>query len=315
MRATVIGTGFGSRVVAPVYTDLGIHVDVVSARDPEAVRRACAAPVDFVSVHAPPFLHRDYVLAALANGRNVLCEKPFGRSVAEAREMLEAAEGAGVIHLVNYEFRQDSARRQLKEWIAQGMIGRVQHVGWTLYSNGSQGRAYGWLFDKQSGGGWIGAYGAHVIDALRWLIGEVAVARCTSRIDIPHRTAVGGETVACTAEDAFSATLVFNNGVTATIDTSFGGAIYRPSHIEVIGTEGVIVLDGYTDIRLKVPGVEDKWLQYSPPKGDPHEPSFRKWAAILKETIRNRAQITPSFADGVACAVVMEDLRNNALWP
>ncbi len=311
----MIGTGFGSRVVAPVYADLGIDVEVVSARDPDAVRRACAAPVDFVSVHAPPFLQRDYVLAAVANGRNVLCEKPFGRSVAEAREMFEAVEGAGVIHLVNYEFRQDSARRQLKDWIAQGKIGRVQHVGWTLYSNGSRGRVYGWLFDKQSGGGWIGAYGAHVIDALRWLIGEVAVARGTCRIDIPHRTAVGGETIACTAEDAFSASLIFKNGVTATIDTSFGGAIYRPSHIEVIGTEGVIVLDGYTDIRLKVPGVEDEWLEYSPPKGDPHEPSFRKWATILKETIRNRAQINPSFADGVACAMVMEDLRNHALWP
>jgi predicted dehydrogenase len=315
MRATVIGTGFGSRVVAPVYADLGIDVEVVSARDRDAVRRACAAPVDFVSVHAPPFLHRDYVLAAVANGRNVLCEKPFGRSVAEAREMLEAAESAGVVHLVNYEFRQDSARRQAKDWIEQGMIGRVQHVGWTLYSDGSRGRVHGWLFDKESGGGWIGAYGAHVIDALRWLIGEVAVARCTCRIDIPYRMTVGGEKVACTAEDAFSASLIFNNGVTAMIDTSFGGAVYRPSHIEVIGTEGVIVLDGYTDIQLKVPETADKKLQYPPPKGDPHEPSFRKWAAILKETFRNGAQTNPSFADGVACAVVMENLRSDAVWP
>jgi predicted dehydrogenase len=154
-----------------------------------------------------------------------------------------------------------------------------------------------------------------VIDALRWLIGEIAVARCTCRIDIPYRIARTGEEVACTAEDAFSATLILENGVTATIDTSFGGAIYRPSHIEVIGTEGVIVLDGYTDIQLKVPGMADQKLQYSPPTGDPHEPSFRKWAAILKDTIRNGAQIDPSFADGVACAVVMEDLRNDAVWP
>jgi predicted dehydrogenase len=314
MRAAVIGTGFGSRVVAPVYAELGIEVEVVSPRDRDGIRRACAKPVDFVSIHSPPFLHHEHVTLALAQGRNVLCEKPFGRSVEEAQVMLDAAESAGVVHLVNYEFRQDSARRQAKDWIDQGIVGQVQHVGWTLYSNGSRGRVHGWLFDKDAGGGWIGAYGAHVIDALRWLIGEVATAGGTCRIDIPLRSTRDGDVVACTAEDAFSATLLLANGVTASIDTAFGGPIYRPSHIEIIGTDGLIVLDGYTDIRLKLPGKADQKLQYDPPTGDPHEPSFRKWAAILKQTFSDRAQIRPSFVDGVACAAVMEQLRKNAVW-
>ena len=40
MKASVIGTGFGASVVAKVYADLGIAVQVVSPREDEAVRRA-----------------------------------------------------------------------------------------------------------------------------------------------------------------------------------------------------------------------------------------------------------------------------------
>jgi predicted dehydrogenase len=315
MKASVIGTGFGSRVFAPVYADLGIEVEVVSARDEDAVRRACTAPVDFVSVHSPPFLHRDHVLMALEEGNNVLCDKPFGRSAAEAREMLVAAQAAKAVHLINFEFRHDPARQQIKQWIDQGAIGPVHHVAWTLYSDGSRGRRYGWLFDKDAGGGWIGAYGAHVIDALRWMVGEIGSVEGMCRTDIRSRTARSGESVSCTAEDAFTATILFEDGATGLIDTCFGNSEYRPQRIEVLGTDGAILLDGVTDLQLRIQGQEAERLSFEPPPGDPHEPSFRKWAAVAKKAFQEREQIRPSFEDGLACAVVIDDLRAKAVWP
>jgi predicted dehydrogenase len=315
MKVNVIGTGFGSRVFAPVYEELGIQVDVVSARDCEGVRRACTTSADFVSVHSPPFLHREHVLLALECGQNVLCDKPFGRSAREAQEMLEAARSAGVVHLVNFEFRHDRARQRLKGWIDDGAIGQVQHIGWTMYSNGSRGRQHGWLFEKESGGGWIGAYGAHVIDAMRWMVGEIVGGHCVCRTDIRTRTAAGGESVLCTAEDAFTASLVFDNGVTGMIDTAFGIPEYRPQRIEVLGTEGVIVLNGVTDLGLRVRGEERERLQFEAPTGDPHEPAFRAWASAVKEAIAGNSQIRPSFEDGLACALVMDQLRASAVWP
>src|ERR1700756_4771292 len=122
MKAVVIGTNFGAKVVAPAYQKAGFEVEVVSPRDTEAVKRACAEPVDLVSVHSPPFLHREHVLLAIESGRNVLCDKPFGISSREAREMLEAAENAGVLHFLNFEFRQESIRRKAKELLDQGAI-------------------------------------------------------------------------------------------------------------------------------------------------------------------------------------------------
>ena len=56
--------------------------------------------VDAVAVATPPHAHAAIVLAALAAGKHVLCEKPFARNAAEARTMLAAAEGAGVVHLL-----------------------------------------------------------------------------------------------------------------------------------------------------------------------------------------------------------------------
>ena len=98
VRIGVVGTGFGARVVAPVFAETeGCEVvDVVSARDDAAVAALCARrDVDLVSVHSPPFLHVAHVRAAVDAGHAVMCDKPFGRNEAEAAEMLRVAERGG----------------------------------------------------------------------------------------------------------------------------------------------------------------------------------------------------------------------------
>ncbi|MDQ1433062.1 MAG: hypothetical protein QOF40_3664, partial [Actinomycetota bacterium] len=162
MRVAIVGAGFGARVVAAVFRDEGVEVDVVSARDRAAVRAAIAAPVDLVSVHSPPFLHAEHVGWALEQGRDVLCDKPFGRSADEARAMLADAERSGVLHLLNFEFRQEPTRVALRQVVTDGRIGHPVHLHWTAFNSGSRRplRRYGWLFDRDAGGGWIGAFGS-----------------------------------------------------------------------------------------------------------------------------------------------------------
>ena len=87
-RTLIIGAGFGSRVVAGCYEEAGMTVQVVTPRDAEAVRHACAEPFDLISVHSPPFLHAEHVNLALDHHHAVLCDKPFGVSPDEARQML-----------------------------------------------------------------------------------------------------------------------------------------------------------------------------------------------------------------------------------
>jgi len=311
MKASVIGTGFGADVVARVYAELGIETQVFSPRDDAAVRQACAVPVDLVSVHSPPFLHRQHVLEALANGRNVLCDKPFGLDAVEAQEMLEAARNAGVLHFLNFEFREDPARAAMKRLIDEGAVGEVLHLRWSMYS--SVGRnpetPHGWLFDKAKGGGWIGAYGSHVVDCLHWLLGGIDTASALRRTDVTQRPDGAGGSAASTAEDGIAATFRMACGATASLDTAYSAAMTVPQQIVVHGSAGMLALSGVTDLTLSRPGEEPQRLAFDPPEGDIHLRPFTGWARKVKSAIEERRQIGPSFEEGLACARVLDMLR------
>jgi predicted dehydrogenase len=311
LRALIIGTGFGAKVVDGVYRELGIAVDIVSSRDVAAVRAAVRRPADFVSVHSPPFLHAEHVAAALAEGRHVVCDKPFGRTAAEARAMLDGAQAAGVLHFVNFEFRHDPGRAELRELLHEGAIGDLRHIHWFAHNAGSRQplRRHGWLFDRSQTGGWIGAFGSHAIDTIRVLGGEIASVGGVSRTDISERPDRAGDAQPSTAEDAFAATFRLESGATATLDTAFAAPVTLPQRITVIGSEGVAELVGSIELTLRRPGEKPRTTFFEPSAGDPHLPAMRPWAALLRDAILERRQIAPSFADGVACAVVMDQLR------
>lgn len=62
--------------------------------------------IGLVDVSTPGYLHKDVVIAALAAGKHVLCEKPLANSLDEAAEMLSAAKSAGTIAMVNFNYRR-----------------------------------------------------------------------------------------------------------------------------------------------------------------------------------------------------------------
>ena len=145
MKAAVIGRGFGSYAMKPAFEARGWEVELVPSRDPEAVAAACDGPFDLIAVHSPPFQHREHVLRAIAAGKDVLCDKPFGRNATEAREMRDAAKAAGVLHFLNFEFRQGTARRKVRELVAAGEIGTLTHITYASHTGFLRTRGYGWL--------------------------------------------------------------------------------------------------------------------------------------------------------------------------
>ena len=65
--------------------------------------------VGLVDVVTPGNTHRGIVLAALEAGKHVLCEKPLANTLAEAREMVEAAREAGAVNMVCFNYRRAPA--------------------------------------------------------------------------------------------------------------------------------------------------------------------------------------------------------------
>jgi len=128
--------------------------------------------VALVSIVTPPALHCQMALAALDNGKAVLCEKPMAMNATEALRMTNAASEAGVLVVIDHELRFLKSRRTMRAMLHNGAVGTVRHCNYIFRSDyrGVLDRPWDWWSDKQMGGGTLGAIGSHVIDSFRWIL-------------------------------------------------------------------------------------------------------------------------------------------------
>jgi predicted dehydrogenase len=324
LRVGVIGTGFGARVVAPVFreTDGCEVVEVVTPRDDGAVGALCGrTDVDLISVQSPPFLHRDHVRRAIEGGHAVLCDKPFGRTLDDAQFMCDLAADAGVPNFVNFEFRRHPARRELRALLRDGVAGTVEHLQWTAFHGVwlDPARPFGWSFDRERGGGWIRLSGSHTIDYVRWTLGEVVDATGAIRTTIIERADPAGQMQRCTAEDGYTALLRTAAGVSVTIDATSTNPVERPNRVTVIGSEGVIELVNENpreeDARITFHGRDGAKELFSFRQGDTYRTQMLEWAGIVRDSVRDREPHpeAPTFTDGLACAVVIDRVTRTAI--
>jgi predicted dehydrogenase len=324
VRIGVIGRGFGARVVAPVFRDTeGCEVvDIVTPRDDAAVTALCArGDVDLISVHSPPFLHRDHVRRAVEGGHAVLCDKPFGRNLADAQAMYDLAHEAGVLNFVNFEFRRHPARRKLRAILRDKVVGTVEHLQWNAFHGVwlDPSRPFGWSFDRELGGGWIRLSGSHTIDYIRWALGEIVDATGAIRTTITKRVDGEGRMRRCTAEDGYTALLKTEEGASVTIDATSTNPVERPNCVTVIGSEGVLELTNRNpreqDARIVLHTPDGSEELFSFEQGDTYLTQMKEWAEIVRDSIRRGGakRDAPTFGDGLACSRVMDLLVRRAL--
>ncbi|MGO8859731.1 MAG: Gfo/Idh/MocA family protein [Acidimicrobiales bacterium] len=310
VRVGVIGTGFGAGVVAPAFAaveDCEV-VEVVTPRDDAAAAALCArADLDLVSVHSPPFLHLDHVRRAIEAGHAVHCDKPFGRNARESAEMVDLAQESGVVNLLNFERRFDPTRQRLRALLQEGAIGEPDHFQYSRFIAVPQPRAYGWLSSKELGGGWLGGQGSHLIDACRWLFGEVTEAVAVMRTLVPERPDANGVLHKCDAEDGFVASLRTETGVTAVIDCALESSVSTPEQTRVFGATGTLEI-GDAGIVRRTADDEVETFEVDMEGKTNLVVSMERWASVVCDAVRNgvAGPGLPTFADGLACAVVMD---------
>ena len=119
--------------------------------------------------------HKEIALAAAANGKHIFCEKPLAMNVAEAKEMAQAVEKAGVINMVNFNYRVVPAVALARKMIDEGMIGTPYHFRGVYLQDWIMDPEFPlvWRLDKsKAGSGSHGDLNAHIIDLARYLCGE-----------------------------------------------------------------------------------------------------------------------------------------------
>lgn len=130
--------------------------------------------VEAVIVSTPPQFHEEAVLAALAAGKHVLCEKPLSNSLEACRRMVVAADESGKTLTTGFNQRYFPAIRFLKQTLSDGLIGKLDHVrAFAGHEGLSQFRAP-WEYDKAIiGGGALMDVGIHLIDLTAYILGDV----------------------------------------------------------------------------------------------------------------------------------------------
>ena len=132
------------------------------------------ASLDAVVVATPDDVHAPVAARALERGLHVLCEKPLARDAGEARRLADLAARAGVVDMVFFTYRWVPAYRFLRDLVAAGRIGRP--LGFALsFVNGYGLRpGYAWRYDARRSAGVVADLGAHMIDLVRWMLGDEA---------------------------------------------------------------------------------------------------------------------------------------------
>jgi predicted dehydrogenase len=154
---------------------LSASLDDVLARD----------DVDAVVIATPHRQHEQQVLAAVAAGKQVFCEKPLTLTAAGAERILAACDRAGIVLGIGHERRYEPAMEEARRMIDTGMLGQLLHleanVSHNLFARMTPGN---WRIDPADApAGAMTALGIHLTDMFVSLAGRPRSVRArTARV-------------------------------------------------------------------------------------------------------------------------------------
>lgn len=200
--------------------------------------------VDIIAITAPNIFHEDMALAAIASGKTVYCEKPLSTTADSALRMTEAAEAAGVVTMVGFNFQRNPMIRLAQDLISAGELGEI---------TGFRGRhAENYMCDPEAphsfrtapeGGGAVADIGSHIVSMARYLLGPVVETNAVSQTIHKTRPIKAGSTerAPVVVDDMTHALLRFKSGVVGSIEANWA-ATGRTMDLsfEVTGTKGAI---------------------------------------------------------------------------
>jgi predicted dehydrogenase len=191
------------------------------------------ADPDVQVVHntTPNYLHAAVIRATLARRKHIVSDKPLAMTAAEARALWKAAQDAGVVHAVTFNYRGNPLVQQARLMIARGEIGPVHYAhGAYLQEWLLEPTDYSWRLEPDKGGASsaLGDIGSHWCDLVQHITGlriEAVLAdlttvvtkrrRPTRSAEAFARTTGATEEVEIKSEDLASVLIRFEGGAKA----------------------------------------------------------------------------------------------------
>jgi predicted dehydrogenase len=276
-------------------------------------RELVARPdVDAVMIGTPDHWHVVMAVAALKAGKDVSCEKPLTRNVAEGRLLADTVKREGRVFCTDSEFRSYGSCRRAAQLVRNGKIGQLQRIitgtpkdttvpaqpempvpeelDYDLWLGPAPEAPYtekrvhprhdtkgrpGWLLIRDYADGMIANWGAHLNDIAMWANNT----EHTGPVEVEATGKFPPVANLWNIVQEFEAHFRFANGVQLTCKTD------RP-YMRFEGTEGWIQVDYPISLKLE----PETLLTWEPGPGDVHLPSMKNEKRDFLDAVRSRKQ-------------------------
>lgn len=330
LRVIIVGTGGMANFHAETFSKID-GVEIVAGIDTNADRLSTfcekhGIPHGFSNLEealawgefdaatnvTPDSVHYMTTMPLLAAGKHVLCEKPLATDYAQALEMAQAAQKAGVVNMINLTYRNGACLSHAAKLIAEGAIGEVRHFEASYLQSWLTQPAWGewstestwlWRLSTAHGSkGVLGDVGVHILDFATFAAGsEVSDMSCRL---VTFDKAEGGKIgeYVLDANDSMSMHVRLGNGAMGVIHASrFATGHFNDLSLRIFGTKGAIEVKDVKNVSsMRVCLGDDihgpNWTEVEAPRtpsiiekfvdairtGKAAEPDFARGAALQK---------------------------------
>lgn len=201
--------------------------------------------LDAVYVAVPPKFHEEIVLASIAAGKHLLCEKPLANSVEEAERMLNALNDSDLVNAMHFPLNYQASLLQFENLIREGYIGELRRINlkmhfphWPRLWQQSD-----WVASREQGG-YVLEVGVHWIQAIQRIFGRITAVRST--LQFPDDPSL--------CENGIIAEMKLENGTTILVDglSNIGGE----EHLEfaAYGSAGTVMIRNWRQLLVAKTG-------------------------------------------------------------
>ena len=216
----------------------------VGGRPFQSAKELLDTEIGAVYVTTPNTKHLEVVLAALERNIHVFSEKPMATSLQEAKQILEAAGASEAVYQVGHNRRFAPVYTYLKKHIQEGFTPYLTNAK----QNDGDWLNPPWITDLSLTGGFLYESSVHLLDILRWLLGEVVSVQARARANVYD--VLNDFAILLTVErDRFA---VFSSSAHASWASPF-------EHVELVG-EHAFIRSEELDRVTHSPGLERETL-------------------------------------------------------